>query len=223
MALTNSLLKSMGIEGDQRDQIMAAHQETLESIKAERDGLRDIAAKVPDLERQIEAMQETASENSDLKARCDELEEANKKLSSDCEALGADVEKAREEHDSYVQRVEAEKADAEKLALYKALLRDIGLDEKRVELAADTKAAKGLESLMVVDGALDGYEELRSAEAEFWAEFIPQPQGVKGQDVPTPPKHEPGSPGVGEANERAVQIARERHEKLYGTADKKEQ
>ena len=39
MALTNALLKSMGIEGDQRDQIMAEHQATLQSIKDERDEL----------------------------------------------------------------------------------------------------------------------------------------------------------------------------------------
>ena len=216
MALTNALLKSFGIEQEQRDAIMAAHQETLESIKAERDELQDKAAQVPDLEKQIEALK-AADKSDEWKAKCEELSEANDKLQTDYDALKADADKANAEHEEYVKQVEADKSKADKLSLYKELLEEIGLDKKRIDKVAKLK---NLDELTVSDGKLEGYDELKASEAEEWAEFIPQPQGVKGQSVPTPPKTEP----TGEQpNPRAVQIAKERHEKMYGKSEEQDQ
>lgn len=195
---------------------MAEHQGTLEAIKAERDELRDTAAKVPDLESQIEELK-AADKGEEWKAQYDQLKEASDKLQSDYDELRAEADKAREEHESYVRQVEADKANAEKLGLYKALLREIGLDEKRVEKAA---ALKKLDELTVEDGKLAGYDELKAAEAEEWSVFIPQPQGVHGQNVATPPKTEPTAE---QPNQRALEIAKQRHEKLYGKSEEQQQ
>lgn len=219
LALTQSLLKSLGIESDQRDAIMAAHQDTLESIKSERDGLQDIAAKVPDLERQIEALK-AADESDEWKAKYEQAEADAEKAKADAEKLQGEIEslkaakdKLQGEFDTYKGDVAAEKANAEKLELYKGLLRDIGLDEKRVDKAARLKS---LDELTVEDGKLEGYEELKKAEADEWAEFIPQSQGTHGQRVPNPPKGE----GVPEgADPEIAKMLQQRHDDLFGKAD----
>ena len=219
MALTNSLLKQLGIESEQRDTIMAAHQETLESIKRERDELRDKAAKVPDLEGQIEALK-AADESDEWKAKYEKAKADAEEAKADAEKLQGEIDTLKEakdklqgEFDAYKGDVATEKENAEKLELYKGLLREIGLDEKRVEKAARLKP---LDELSVKDGSLDGYEELKKAEADEWAEFIPQSQGTHGQSVPNPPK---GEPTGDQPNPRAVEIAKQRHEKLYGKSE----
>ena len=216
MALTQALLKSFGLEADQRDAIMTEHQATLESIKAERDELRDKAAKVPDLERQIQELK-AADEGDALKAERDELQGKLDQLQADNDRLKGEKDTLNAEYEAYRQQVDTDKSNAVKLELYKGLLREIGLDEKRVDKAARLKK---LDELTVEDGKLAGYDELKQAEAEEWSVFIPQPQGIKGQDVPGAggnPK--PPQPAGDQPNERAVQIARERHEKLYGKSE----
>ena len=219
MALTQSLLKSLGIESDQRDAIMAAHQETLESIKSERDELRDIAAKVPDLEGQIEELKasdkgaEWKAKYEQAKSEADEAKEDAEKLQGEIDKLNDEKDKLKGEFDAYKGDVAAEKANAEKLELYKGLLREIGLDEKRVDKAARLKS---LDELTVEDGKLEGYEELKKAEAEEWAEFIPQSQGTHGQNVPNPPQ---GSHVPEGADPEIAKMLKQRHDDLFGKAD----
>lgn len=219
MALTNSLLKQLGIESEQRDTIMAAHQETLESIKRERDELRDKAAKVPDLEGQIEALK-AADKGDEWKAKYEQAEADAEKAKADAEKLQGEIDsikaakdKLQGEFDAYKGDVAAEKANAEKLELYKGLLREIGLDEKRVGKAARLKS---LDELTVEDGKLAGYDELKAAEAEEWAEFIPQPKGFKGQNVPTPPQGNPTPEG---ADPEIAKMLAQRHDDLFGKAE----
>lgn len=219
MALTNSLLKQLGIESEQRDTIMAAHQETLESIKRERDELRDKAAKVPDLEGQIEALK-AADKGDEWKAKYEQAEadaekakEDSDKLQGEIDSLKAAKDKLQGEFDAYKGDVATEKANAEKLELYKGLLREIGLDEKRVEKAARLKP---LDELDVEDGALKGYDELKRAEAEEWAEFIPQPTGKHGQNVPNPPKGDTVPEG---ADPEIAKMLQQRHDDLFGKAE----
>lgn len=213
MALTQSLLKSLGIESEQRDAIMTAHQETLESIKAERDGLRDKAAKVPDLEGQIEALK-AANDSEEWQAKYEKAKADGEKLQSEFDELKAEADKARAEHEKYVQQVGEEKANAEKLELYKELLREIGLDEKRVGKAA---RLKDLAELTVEDGKLADREELAKAEAEEWAEFIPQ-TSLQVPQFATPPKSEPTDEGP---DESITSTLLARHQRLYGKAEGK--
>lgn len=216
MALTRRMLTAMGIEAEKIDQIIEAHTESTEALKARAEDekakaeeLREQAAKVPDLEKQIEALK-AADESGEWEAKYGEAKAESDKLQGELDKLKGEKATLEEEFESYKGEVEAEKADAEKLELYKGLLREIGLDEKRVEKAARLKP---LDELTVEDGALAGYEELKASEAEEWADFIPQSQGTHGQNLATPPKAEPT--GV-QANEIAVRIAKERHERMYG-------
>ena len=221
MSLTRRMLTAMGIESEKIDQIIEAHTESTEALKAKAeeekakaDEVREQAAKVPALEKEIEALK-AADEGDEWEAKYNEAKAETDKLQGELDKLKGEKASVEEEFESFKQATEAEKANAEKLELYKGLLREIGLDEKRVEKAARLKP---LDELTVEEGALAGYEELKKAEAEEWAEFIPQSQGTHGQVVPTPQKGEPTGDGPDASISQAL---RERHERLYGKAEGK--
>lgn len=176
MALTNALLKSMGIEGDQRDQIMAAHQETLQSIKDERDELRDTAARVPALEKEVE----------DLKA-AQPTEDWEKKYDS-----------LKDEFDSYKAKVAADEADKEKSDLYRKLLVEQGVDPKRVDAIM---RVTDLGEVSVKDGQLEGSEALAESIKSEWADFVVK-EITKGASVDDPP----GGGGTGRTRDEIMAI-----------------
>lgn len=161
MALTNAMLKAMGIENDQRDQIMTAHQEVLESIKAERDELRDTAAKVPSLEKQIEDLK-AAQPTEDWEAKYNEL---------------------KTEYDGYKDKVKTEQAQAEKAQLYRSLLRESGVDEKRIDAIMKVT---DLEGIGVENGAITDQDTVKQAIADEWGAFITH-TNTQGANVDNPP------------------------------------
>ena len=194
MALTNQMLKAMGIENDQRDQIMTAHQEVLESIKAERDELRDIAAKVPNLEKKVQEL-EDAQPSEDWEKKYNELQE---------------------QYEGYKAKVAEEQAIAEKQRLYRQLLQDAGIAESK-HVDAILKVAN-LDEVNVKDGAIEGAEELKEGITKEWEAFIPQIT-IQGAEVPTPPEGDEPKNG---ANPEVLKRLNERHERLYGKAQEKE-
>ena len=211
MALTRKYLIAMGIEPEKIDQIIESHGETVNALKAEietaqddaskakaqAEGYKQEAAKVQVLEKQIEDIK-NAQADDDWQGKYDEQVKAT-------EALQA-------QFDQYKAEVAEKDANAEKLSLYKSLLREIGLDEKRVEKAAKLK---DLSELTVEDGKLAGYDELKEAETEDWKDFIPQ-VSTRGAKVPTPPASEPTDDQADPSIKAALQA---RHERLYGKSE----
>lgn len=219
MALTRRMLTAMGIEAEKIDQIIEAHTESTEALKSKVEEAeekaqksRDEAAKVPDLEKQIEELK-AADKGDEWKFKYDEAKAEADRLQGDVDKLKGEKSTIEEEFENFKQGVETDRANAEKLELYKGLLREIGLDEKRVDKAAKLKS---LDELTVEDGALAGYEELKKAEAEEWAEFIPQPRGTHGQNVPNPPQG--GNVPEG-ADPEIAKMLRQRHDDLFGKAE----
>lgn len=194
MALTNQMLKAMGIEQDQRDQIMTAHQEVLEAIKAERNELRDTAAKVPDLERQIEEL-EASKPTEDWEGKYGEL---------------------KQEFEEYKSNVSKEKAEDEKKRLYRELLEDAGIQEGK-HVDAILKIAD-LSEINVKDGEIEDSEELKKGIEKEWDAFIPK-KSTEGAKTPTPPN---GSASNNTADPDTVKRLKERHERLYGKIEEKE-
>lgn len=176
MALTNALLKSMGIEGDQRDQIMAAHQETLQSIKDERDGLRDTAARVPALEKEIEDLK-AAQPTEDWEARYNAEHDA---------------------FEAFKAKSEKEQADKERADLYRALLLEQGVDPKRVDAIM---RVTDLGEVSVKDGQLEDGEALAESIRTEWADFVTKTI-TKGASVDDPP----GGGGTGKTRDEILAI-----------------
>lgn len=161
MALTQAMLKAMGIEQDQREQIMEAHQGVLESIKAERDELRDQAAKVPSLEKEVEDLK-AAQPTEDWEAKYEEL---------------------KSEYDGYKDKVASERAEAEKASLYRSLLRESGVDERRIDAIMKVT---DLASISVSEGAIADAETVKTAIQSEWGDFIAH-TNTEGAKVETPP------------------------------------
>lgn len=190
MALTNALLKSFGIEQDQRDQIMEAHQAVLDSIKAERDELRDTAAKVPELESKIQEL-ESKQPTEDWEKKHSEL---------------------MAEFDAYKKKVESDKEDAEKMRLYESIIKEAGITNEK--LVGSILGGVDLSKLKISDGKIEDHDEIKASIAEEWKDFIPV-EGKKGAEVDNPPS---GSGGPAGANPDVLKRLAERHDRLYGKA-----
>jgi hypothetical protein len=56
MALTRKYLSTLGIEADKVDQIIEAHSETVEALKKERDGYKESAEKLADVQKELDGL-----------------------------------------------------------------------------------------------------------------------------------------------------------------------
>ena len=56
MALTRKMLKAMGIEEEKIEQIIEAHTETTDGLKAERDKYKEEAEKLPGIQKELDDM-----------------------------------------------------------------------------------------------------------------------------------------------------------------------
>lgn len=161
MALTQAMLKAMGIEDEKREQILEAHQGVLESIKKERDELREEASKVPSLEKQIEDMK-AAQPTEDWQKKFDEI---------------------KKEFDEYKASVQAEQAKQEKARLYRSMLREAGVDERRIDSIMKVTDLSGIN---VEEGAIADAETVKEAIAKEWGDFIAH-TNTQGANVDNPP------------------------------------
>lgn len=161
MALTRSMLKGMGLTEEQVSAIIDAHTETV-------DGLKD-------------SLKAAKADADKLKAVQKELDELKSTNGDDYKAK---YEKEHSDFDEYKKTVANEKATAEKRSLYRELLRECGVDAKRIDSVmkvADIEAAK------VKDGKIENVEDLTKSIKSEWADFIAT-DSTRGANVQTPPQ-----------------------------------
>lgn len=65
MALTRKMLKALGIEDDKIDSIIDAHSETVDALKKERDGYKESADRLTDVQKELDGLKA----GGDYKAR----------------------------------------------------------------------------------------------------------------------------------------------------------
>jgi hypothetical protein len=159
MALTRALLKAMGIEGEQQDQIIQANVESIAALKNERDSYKAEAEKMAEVQKELDTLK--ASQPKDLTA---------------------DYETLKKEYEDYKQQIADEKTKAEKETLYRDLLKAQGVDEKR--LSSIMKLADL--NFEVEDGKIKDADKLAEGIKTEWADFIVS-EGEKGADVSNPP------------------------------------
>ena len=202
MALTVKLLKGMGIDEDKIEAIITAHTETTEGLKSERDSYKEQAKKVPDLQRQLEEAKADTS-LADLQAKFEELQ-------AQLGALETERDGIKTQFDAYKQEVQSREDMRAKAEAYRTLLKDAGIAEKYLDSVV---RVTDLSSLEMEDGRLKEPDRLGEEAKSKWADFILKTH-VEGSNPATPPKQTKG--GVEGANPRALQIAKERHERMYG-------
>lgn len=161
MSLTRSMLKGMGLTEEQVGAIIDAHTETVDGLKDKLKAAQADASKLKDVQKELDDLK--AEGGDDFKAK---------------------YEKEHSEFESYKKTVADEKAANEKRGLYRELLKDAGIDPKRIDAVmkvADLSKAK------VKDGAIENADDLKKAIAEEWSDFI-STTTTRGADVQTPPK-----------------------------------
>lgn len=170
MALTRKMLKAMGIEDEKIDQIIEAHTETTDALKRERDGYRVDAERLAEVQKELDQLREAGD--------------------------GGYEEKYQAEHqafEEYKAEVAKERETATKGSLYRALLKEAGVDEKRIETIMRVTDLDGVE----IDGdGLRDADKLTEAIKAEWADFVTQ-DGARGAEVDDPPAGGGDGPDLG--------------------------
>ena len=200
MALTRKFLSALGIEADKVDEIINAHVEVVDALKGERDKFKEDAEKLPKVQEELDSIKAAAEENG-----------GKNPFEVKYNAL-------KEEFDTYKKGQEAKETAAKVSNAYRALLKEAGVSEKRIDAVLKVT---NLESVKLdKDGNVEGKEDaLKSIKTE-WADFIPTKR-EKGADSANPPANNGGSSmtkadilKIKDAGERQKAIA-ENHD-LFG-------
>lgn len=162
MALTRKMLKAMGIEDDKIEQIIEAHTETVDALKAEKNGLKEKADKLDEVQKELDGLK--ASNGEDWKAKHDAV---------------------KKEFDSYKQAQADKETLSTKKSAYRKIIEDTGIKSKKlVDLIINSVDFSKIE----LDGEnIKDAEKLTETVKSDYAEYIPE-KGVEGAKVENPVK-----------------------------------
>ena len=204
MAMTRKWLAALGIEADKIDEIINAHSESLEAIKADRDKYK---AEIED------AKSATAEKTSELANVQKELDDLKKKVEADAkDREGKDYDKLKEEFEKYkAEQVEKETKATKEKAL-KELLADMKMSDKGVNQVLKWMGVGKVD--LDDDGKIKEAAALRKSIKEDCGDYI-QTEGAKGAETHNPPGGNGGG-GTGKTKTEILKIkdAKERQQAI---------
>ena len=168
MALTRKFLEALGIEQAKIDEIISAHTEVTDSLKADRDSYKEKAEKYDETKTELD------------KAKS-ELDKVNKdEYKTKYESLEAEFNKYKT--DIAEKEVKGRKEEA-----YKKMLKEIGVNEKSIDAILKVK---DLSTIKLDDkGEIVDVDTLKESEKKDWEGFIIESE-VHGQNPSTPPDND---------------------------------
>lgn len=170
MAVTRKMLKAMGIEDEKIDQIIEAHTETVDALKEQRDGYKADAEKLATVQAELDQLKADAAKNSG----------ENNTFKVKYDAL-------KEEFDQYKAEVANKETAAKTRDAYKALLKETGVSEKRIDAVLKVTDLSSVK--LDAEGKIEGAEELAKSIKTEWADFITK-DGKQGAETATPPAND---------------------------------
>ena len=208
MALTRSMLKTMGLSEEQIETIISEHVTTVDGLKEQRDGFKkerdsareerdkfkDEADKIPDLKKEIDGLKKDHVSADDWKAK---------------------YEDEHQKFEDYKTDVADKEATAKVHAAYKKLLTECKVGDKHIDSILKVTDFKDLK--LNDDGTFDNVDALKEQIGKDWSGFITS-TGTRGAGVETPPAGGKGGSG----SSRAAELAAKYHENMYGKANKEE-
>ena len=165
MALTRRALKAMGIEDEKIDEIITMHTETVDGLKADVAKYKADAETLPEVQRQLEKAQ------NDL--------EAGKK-----DSWKVKYEAIKEEFEGYKSEQTKREARAAKEKAYRELLKQAGVNDKRLDAVLRVSDVDGVE--LDEKGAIKDADKLTESIKSEWSDFI-QTTTTQGANTATPP------------------------------------
>lgn len=190
MALTRKFLTALGIESEKIEEIINAHLETVNALKEERDGFKADAEKLADVQKELDAAKENAKNN-------------------DAEKYKSQYADLKKQFDDFKAETKAKQLKQDKIAAYKALLKDAGVSEKRIAAVVKVSDIDALE--LDDDGKIKDAGAKKDAIKKEWADFIVTEE-KRGAEEKTPPQGE----GSGNGTSRAAMVAQKHYAEIYG-------
>ena len=167
MALTRKMLKAMGIEDEKAEQIIEAHSESVNALKAERDEFKENASKYEKVQKELDELKANAEKNSK-----DPYKEKYEELKA--------------EFDSYKGDVEAKETRSAKEKAYRSLLKSASVDEKFHDRAMEA-ASDDINSIEFdKDGNVKNADKLTEKIKTKWSDCIINVTET-GANTPNPP------------------------------------
>ena len=194
MALTRKMLKAMDLDDDKISQIIDAHQSTIDSIAEERDKLK------ADVEKYKGDAEKLATVEKDLEKAQAKLEEADKTAEK--------YKSLQNEFAEYKADVDAKATKATKEKAYKELLKQAGVQDKRMDAIIKVSDLSKVE--LDKDGKIKDSKDLVDSIKSECAEFIVTEQ-TKGAQTPKPP-----------ANNGGTKMSKEEIFKIKDTAERQQ-
>lgn len=168
MALTRKFLEALGIEQAKIDEIISAHTEVTNALKADRDNYKEKAEKYDETKTELD------------KAKS-ELDKVNK------DEYKTKYESLESEFNKYKTDIAEKEVKVKKEEAYKKMLKEIGVNEKSIDAIVKVK---DLSSLKLDDkGNIVDVDTLKESEKKDWEGFIIKSE-VGGHDTDTPPDGE---------------------------------
>ena len=168
MALTRKFLEALGIEQAKIDEIISAHTEVTDSLKADRDSYKEKAEKYD----------QTKTELDKAKSELDKVSKDEYKTKY--ESLEAEFNKYKT--DIAEKEVKGRKEEA-----YKKMLKEIGVNDKSIDAILKVK---DLNTIKLDDkGEIVDVDALKESEKKDWEGFIIESE-VHGQNPSTPPDND---------------------------------
>ena len=163
MALTRKFLQAMNIDAEKIDEIIEAHTEVTNALKAERDSYKTDAERYQATKTELDNLKEITKEN-------DGFEEKYNSLKSEYDKFKADL-------------TQKETLEAKNKAV-KELLKEVGISEKRLDaiLKITDMSAISLDK----DGNVKDADKLKGTFETEYSDFIVK-SDVEGAKVSTPP------------------------------------
>ena len=165
MALTRKFLSALGIEEEKAEQIIAAHTETVDGLKADRDKYKEDAEKLPGVQEELTRYQEEEKK-------------------SEKDPYKVKYEAIKEEYENFKTDIETKETAAKKAAAYRKLLKDAGVSEKHIDKVMKVSDLDGVE--LDDEGNAKEAGKLTEAIKSEWSDFI-QTDKTQGAAVATPP------------------------------------
>lgn len=203
MALTRKWLATLGLETEKIDEIISAHAESLEAVKADRDKYK---AEVDD------AKSATETKSGELANVQKELDDLKKQVEADAKNReGKDYDKLKEEFDTYRKEQEAKETKASKEKALKDLLSDMKMSEKGVTQVLKWMGVDKVD--LDDDGKIKEVAALRKSIKEDWGDYI-KTEGAQGAQTSTPPTGGGGGTGKTKAEIMKIKDAKERQQAI---------
>ena len=149
MALTRKFLSALGIEADKVDEIITAHTEVTDALKADRDKYKADAEKLPAIQKELDELKSAQTGEDPYQKKYEELQK---------------------EFNDYKADIEAKNTTAKKEQAFRAILKEIGVSDKVIDNVIKVSDMSKIE--FDDKGEVKGADDLKKSLSTEWAGFI---------------------------------------------------